>query len=198
MQRRTVFLIAIIALVALAGAAALLLLWPTASSLLVAPTAEPYSSVATTGSTGSTVAATRDSAVASDPAASASNAAASASPQSAITDGVVFGFVTRAVPAAGGTAILTVDFAEIRPVDEGSPPGGPSELSNPTLEAVPLIAVESMMADISATGAGTMSLHLWLARRNSADEPGTTLVRTPYWIQLQNGRVTHLRLQQLP
>ena len=198
MQRRTVFIIATIISVALVGAAALLLLRPATSTVPLAPPAEPNSSDAATGSTRPTVPATSASAVVTVPSPTFSNAGAPASPQGAVTDGVVFGFVTRAVSAENGTAILTIDFAEIRPIDEGSPPGGPSELSNPAPEAARLVATESMTADIGANGADTMSLPVWLARRNSADELGLTLARAPYWIQLQDGRVTHIRLQPLP
>jgi hypothetical protein len=192
MQRRTVFLTAFLVVAAVAGAAVLLGTRPPTNLLRGRPAT---GSDATTPTGQPSWIATAQSPPTGTEEASASDGAQTSLAPTPTADGSYFGFVTDAALESDGGAILVVDFAEIRPVDEDSPPGGPFELVNPTVESGRVVAAQSATVDVGAADAGTMALEVWLAKRNQRDGLGTTLSRAPYWMDLRNGRVTHLRMQ---
>jgi hypothetical protein len=115
-----------------------------------------------------------------------------------VTDGTVFAFVNLTEPAAGGAAVLTVDFAEMHPVNEMAPTPGGNEIANDVVETTRLPASPDTKVDAGAANGGTMNLGAWLKKRTAADKTGTTLASSPYWIELRNGRVVRLELQQVP
>jgi hypothetical protein len=207
MQRRTIVLVAAAVVAVLAGTAAFVFLRPAPPTPAPAPAvaARPpaISTAASDGLAAAGAAAATGTPAPGAPAATAAKPSApvsapKTSPQAAVTNGPVFAFVSLAEPAAAGGAVLTVDFAMISPVDEMAPTPGRNEITNDTVEAVRLTATKATTVDAGPTGGGTMDLGTWLAKRAAADKTGTTLSRSPYWIELRNGRIVRLRLQQLP
>lgn len=198
MQRRSLILLAAIGLMVLISVTAFLLFRPAT------PTPQPFATIETSPSGAATTSVETSSpppdapTAAGTPAPLTSSPASAAAPRNTVPNGTVFAFVNLVEPSSDRTAILTVDVAEIRPAEENAPSNGRNEITNPTVETERLIASASTRVDATAIDAGTMELSTWLTKRAGADRVGVALARSPYWIELRNGRIVRLRLQLVP